>query len=384
MLINFKLLFRLLYLSLFKSKNTHLRLSGKRIRFLIFFCILFSYGMIVAWCGFFFDNILFRRFRKQKITTPLFIIGNFRSGTTFLHRLLAKDGKNFTCLKTWEIYVAPSIAQRKFFRGVLIVDEWFGGFITRKLKKFESNVLRPIQLHRIGLREPEEDEGILLYIWNSMFIWFFFPLLEKMDRYFFFDNKMPRVEKRVIMRFYKRCLQRHIYAHGGNKIFLSKNPCFTPKIDTILKYFPDAKIVYLARNPLGMYPSKMSWFSFCWNYFCTLKEPFPFKQEVISMSKKWYLYPLKRLKRESKNRYRIIKYNDLIGKPEQTVKDIYNQFGFTMSKNFERLLKHEAEQVKTFKKSRVSSLGQLGLTRKQIVEAYSEVYNHFGFDITKE
>jgi hypothetical protein len=384
MLINFTLLFRLLFLSLFKSKNTHYRLSGKRIRFLIFFFVLFSYGLISAWFCFLLDNILFRRFRKQKIKTPLFIIGNFRSGTTFLHRLLAKDHKNFTCLKTWEIYIAPSVSQRKLFRGVLIVDKWVGGFITRTLHRFEQNVLDTIQLHRVGLCEPEEDEGILLYIWNSMFIWFMFPLLENMDRYFYFDKKMPAAQKKVIMKFYKRCLQRHIYAHGGDKVFLSKNPCFTPKIDTLLKYFPDAKIIYLARNPLGMFPSKMSWFSFCWNYFNNLKEPFPFKQEVIRMTKEWYLYPLERLKREPESRYQIIKYNDVITKPEQTVRNIYEKFGFKMSNEFERLLKHEAEKVKMFKKSRISSLSQLELSKKQIVEAYSEVYNHFGFDITKE
>ncbi|MEJ2663054.1 MAG: sulfotransferase [Spirochaetia bacterium] len=330
------------------------------------------------------DHIFFPRFRKQKIQKPLFIIGNFRSGTTFLHRLLARDLETFTCLQTWEIYMAPSISQRKFFRGIMIVDGWFGGFIRRRIQGFEQRVLGQIKLHRVGIYEPEEDEGILFYIWNSLFIWFMFPMMDEMRDYFYFDERIPLHRKNAIMRFYKKCVQRHLYAHGGRKIFLSKNPSFTPKVDSLLRCFPDARIIFMARNPLGMFPSQMSWFSFCWDYMNDLDNKFLFTEEIIEISKYWYLYPVKRLKREAANRHMIIKYRDMVSKPERVVKDLYERLEYSIHGQFEEILKHEVTQARQFKKSRVSSLSQIGLTRKQIIDEFAPIYEYFGFDINSE
>ncbi len=384
MLINIKLFLRLLYLSFFKYKDTQFRFGIKRIRFFIVFPIAFIYAMISSRLGFLLDTILFRGFKKQSISNPIFIISNFRSGTTLLYRLLAKDTETFTCFKTWEIYLAPSIAQRKFFRGILIVDKLIGGLITHQLKKIEQNLLSPIKLHRMGLAEPEEDEGILLYIWNSLWLLFMFPIIEEMKRYFYFDENMSSSQKKTIMKFYINCLKRHLYAHGGNKIFLSKNPSFSPRIDTILKYFPDAKIIYMTRNPMELFPSHMNWFSCCWSWFNDLNEIFPFKKEMIEMCKYWYLYPMKRLTKEPKKNYKVIYYNELINKPEQIVRDIYKQFGLQLNNTFEKTLKVETEKAKSFKTNRVKTPAQIGFTRKQLIDAFSEVYNHFGFDITKE
>jgi hypothetical protein len=384
MLINFKLLFGLYFKSLFKVKDTQFRCGGRRFLFLVAFPVLFIYGIIASRFHFFLDYIFFRGFNKQKIRTPLFIVGNFRSGTTFLYRLLAKDTQNFTCFKTWEIYLAPSISQRKFFRGILIVDRLFGGFLTRLLHKIERNMLSPIKLHQMGLNMPEEDEGILLYVWNSLWIWFMFPVFDELEKYFNFDEKMPSWQKKAIMKFYRRCVQRHLYAHGGNKIFLSKNPSFTPRIDTILKYFPDAKIINMTRNPIEMIPSNLSWFACCWSWFNDLKEPYPFKKEVMEMCRYWYLYPLKRLASEPKTGYKIISYKDITAQPEKVVKDFYSQFGFPLNKKFAQILKMEAERARSFNKTKVSSFSELGLTPKQIVKEFGEIFTYFGFDKTKE
>lgn len=45
------------------------------------------------------DEIFHRNHRKVKITQPVFIISNPRSGTTYLHRLIALDDERFTYTK---------------------------------------------------------------------------------------------------------------------------------------------------------------------------------------------------------------------------------------------------------------------------------------------
>ena len=63
-------------------------LTGKRIRFFVGFSILFPLILLSGWIGFLIDNIFYRGYLKQEIVKPLFIIGNFRSGSTLLQRLI--------------------------------------------------------------------------------------------------------------------------------------------------------------------------------------------------------------------------------------------------------------------------------------------------------
>src|SRR4029450_8548812 len=72
--------------------------------------------------------------------------------------------------------------------------------------------------------------------------------------------------KQRTMKFYKSMLQRHMYA-TGKKYFVAKNPAFSPKIATLLELFPDARIIYLARNPLDMLPSTVSWINYARRVF---------------------------------------------------------------------------------------------------------------------
>ena len=67
--------------------------------------------------GLFLDEILFPNWKDEKIVQPLFIVGNARSGTTFLHRLLtqADNNKVFTTIRTWELLFAVSVTWKMLF-----------------------------------------------------------------------------------------------------------------------------------------------------------------------------------------------------------------------------------------------------------------------------
>ncbi|MCA2002391.1 MAG: sulfotransferase, partial [Chloroflexi bacterium] len=134
---NFSLFWRSLYRSFFKSKNTTARLTKKRIIFLALFIVVWIPGMLVHWFCFWLDDILFPDYKKQVIEKPLFILGNLRSGSTFLHRLLSRDSQTSTSLTTWDIYLTPSVTQKKITRFVARLDnKYFSGTLHRLLYKF--------------------------------------------------------------------------------------------------------------------------------------------------------------------------------------------------------------------------------------------------------
>jgi len=163
MTYNFSLFWRMSVRSIFRSANTHGALTRKRIIFLLLFYTFWPPMVIFTWACLLLDDVLFPAYRRQPVERPLFILGNFRSGSTFLHRLLARDSTTFTGLRTWDIFLMPSITQRRLFHALGRVDAWLGGPVMRLLRRFDARYFGAVRIHKIGLFEPEEDEMILMY-----------------------------------------------------------------------------------------------------------------------------------------------------------------------------------------------------------------------------
>ena len=130
---NFKGFFRFSYLWL-----TNGRWTPRRIAILVAFYLGYPLLELSIWLGFLLDNIFFRGHRDQQVRSPVFIVGNPRSGTTFLHRLVAKDTDRFSTMKMWEILFAPSITQRKMVAGLATFDRWVGGPVRKRLDRTEQ------------------------------------------------------------------------------------------------------------------------------------------------------------------------------------------------------------------------------------------------------
>ena len=320
MRFNFKLFFLLTYRAFFKAKGTNARLTAKRRKALFWWFILIPTHHLFTWFAFLLDEIFFRSYRQQKVEAPVFIIGNFRSGSTLLQRLIAQDSEHMTAMKTWEIYLAPSITQRKILKWASRVDsQFFGNRFKRMLMKTDDSSLGEIPMHRVGLWEVDEDEGILMHNNTSTFSMFVFPFMDAIEPYLYFDTAMPVDEKRMTMDFYYRMVQKHMYLNDG-KCYIAKNPAFSVKIDSLREYFPDAKFIYLVRNPVDMLASKTSFFSFIWHYFGTPLEDYPFRQELLDLTQHWYSYSLNQLTTLPESEYLILKYDLLVGSLEQSIK----------------------------------------------------------------
>ncbi|MCJ7579498.1 MAG: sulfotransferase [Candidatus Aminicenantes bacterium] len=381
MVFNFRLFFNLTFRAFFKTKNTHGRLTFKRIKVLVLWYLLFPFHNLVTWICFFLDNIFYPSNKTLEIKEPIFIVGNFRSGSTLLHRVLTKDKKSFTSMKTWEIYLAPSIIQRKFWRKLGIIDRRIlGGLLMRLLCLFDENQFGEMPLHKFGIFEAEEDEGLLLHIWSSSLLMFVFPFLEALPPYLFFDSFLPVEERHKVMAFYKRCVQRHLYSNPG-KQYIVKNPTFTAKIETLKEFFPDAKFIYLVRNPVDMIASMTNYFSYVFHYFGSPKEKYPYKDEILQFTKHWYTYPLELFKQYQAEEYLIINYDDLVGKLDDSVKGIYRQFNMQMSDEFAKILDLASDSAANYVSKPKYFLAQMGYTPEQVYNNYKNVFEQFKFKL---
>lgn len=91
--------------------------SPRRWLVMALFWPLFALLQAINGAGLLLDYLLFPDFRRVRVREPLFVVGVPRSGTTFLHRLLAGDRERFTTTALWELIFAPSITQRFFGAG---------------------------------------------------------------------------------------------------------------------------------------------------------------------------------------------------------------------------------------------------------------------------
>lgn len=376
---NFRLFWRTAYRSFFASGSTPARLTRKRILFLLLFYTVWPIGSLIHWLCFFLDDIFFPGHKLQPIEKPLFILGNLRSGSTFLHRLLSRDSETFTSLTTWDIYLTPSVIQKKITQSFSRLDRKLGGHIHRLLYEFDRRTLGQVRIHRISFFQPEEDENILLHVWDSFWVSFLFPFMDEMPNYQHFDEALPPGHRRRIMAFYKSMLQRHMYA-TGKKYFVAKNPAFSPKIETLLEFFPDARVIYLARNPLDMLPSTISWINYARRVFTEPKEKYLYLDEILDFTQHWYRYPLRYLDSHPSPRYLILNYEDLIQRPEHIIRSFYEQFGYPDQPGLDDIVDEAVKETLSFNSDHVYSYVEMGFTRRQIVEIYADIFERFGFD----
>lgn len=233
-------------------------LSFRRLLVLLVFIPCFLCLQLLHWVCLLLDNLFFPGFRKAQIREPLFVTGIPRSGTTFVHRVLAADTGQFTTMKTWEVILAPSILQKRLLHGLSAVDRLFGS----PLRRFTEWLTRKLagdfdDIHPVGLWSAEEDYLALLPAAGCFIMVLAFPgspSLWQLGRF----QEMPAPKRRVLLDFYKGILQRHLYAEGKGRRLLSKNAAFGSWIPDLRRTFPDARYLVCVREPRSALRSLVS------------------------------------------------------------------------------------------------------------------------------
>lgn len=262
-----------------------------------------------------FDEIHFRRVEKKVIIEkpPVFIIGHWRSGTTFLHNLLT--GMSDAAYPTTFHSVFPN--NLFAFKGII---KWFMQlFLPKK---------RPVDDVKMDSSNPQEEEiafGNAFFF--SYYYWFYFPKqYEKIAERFLFMENITDEEKDQFTKNYLRFIKRTMMNTGGSR-YISKNPPNTARIPVLLTMFPEAKFIYLSRDP---YETLVSTFRFCKAFLKTLQ------LQELSETDLWriVLHTYRSLV-ERYLRYKAlipedqlieIQYTELTNDPVNTISRIFDRF----------------------------------------------------------
>ncbi len=348
--------------------------------FLFVLCVSVPVVSSVHAVCFFLDALLFPGLRKIEITTPVFVVGHARSGTTLVHRLMSKDEGRFSSFNLYELYF-PSLLQKKLIRAAARVDARFlGGAIERRVRAWEDKHYASTRdMHKMGLTEPEEDDIIFYYSCASGFWMTKMPFMGEID-FYRIDERPPRARKRL-MDFYKECVKRQIYLNGSDRIHLSKNPVFSGRVETLIEAFPDARIVVPIRSPNETIPSLLSLMSagyraLDWDDERKMKS----LRFLADQSYHTYLHPLRVLERHPETPHAIVDYRDLTSRPAETIERVYEQLGLEISTQYREVLLAEGKRARKHETSHRYSLEEYGLGADEIRVELADLFDRFQWD----
>ena len=177
--------------------------------------------------------------RETECHPPLFILGVWRSGTTHLHNLFSKDDR----------FAYPNYTQAMNPHTFLTAEELISRLTAPSLAE-----TRGIDNMKTGCNQPEEDEyAILALSLLSCVLDAPFPQNSKFYARF---RTFRRCSTREISRWQatlKFFVQKLTYKY--NRPIVLKSPAHTGRVRMILEVFPDAKFVYIHRNPFDVFRS---------------------------------------------------------------------------------------------------------------------------------
>jgi omega-hydroxy-beta-dihydromenaquinone-9 sulfotransferase len=269
------------------------------------------------------DPILFGSLRRTQVVGPTFCIGHARSGTTYLHRLMAADPQ-FSYPLMYELFF-PSLLEKRLLRLLFRVDAAvFGKRLRRRLDAIEERRFAPTDdMHKTGFFVPEEDDAFLTWSLCSGFWILMFPFMGELD--FYYVDRWPERKRRRVMGFYRECVRRQIALDGGGT-HLSKNPTFCGRVESLIATFPDARIVVPMRNPAETIPSLLKMLRTEWGLRGRDERLIAKSLRVLAdQSFHSYEHPLDVLARHPEIRSVLVDYRELTQQPEMTMRRIYRE-----------------------------------------------------------
>lgn len=177
---------------------------------------------------------------------PVFILGHWRSGTTMVHNLMSQD-KQFGYCTTYQT-VFPNIML------------WGQPFFKKAMAIFMP-AERATDGVKLGVDLPQEEEFALsnMMPYNFYRFWFLPKNMMEYSRKYLLFKDVTEQEKAIFKTEFTRLIKLAMYNTGGKR-FLSKNPPHTGRVKEILEMFPDAKFVFLMRDPYAVFASTSSFF----------------------------------------------------------------------------------------------------------------------------
>ena len=255
-----------------------------------------------------------KKIAHTKITKdPIFIIGHWRCGTTYIHNMLTRDPQ-FGYFTTYQTLTASLfISGEKVFKPIVI-------------KSLPNK--RPMDDADLSADLPQEDIYAMgaLSPYSYYHGWVFPQNMQRYNDYICMEHATPQTIEDWKTT-YLTLLKKSTMYNQGKQLVL-KNQDNTGKIPQLLEMFPNAKFIYCYRNPYDLYMSQKKFITKVIPLYCVQTPP-PWDEvehhmmSLFTQMTKKYLHDKDKIPVEN---LMEIRYETLIKQPLRTVHSVYKQF----------------------------------------------------------
>jgi hypothetical protein len=265
---------------------------------------------------------------EQTIDRPIFITGLPRSGTTFLHRLLMEDPDN-RAPRVWQtIYPYPARKQARDVRPARV---------TRQLRAFERLAPEFRALHPLDASSPQECSEITAHVFRSLR----FDTTYRIPAY---RGWLDDAGHLPAYRFHKRFLQHLQHQERGGR-WVVKCPEHLFALDAIRAVYPDARIVFVHRDPVKVLLSVAKLTEVLRRPFTRQLDP----REIGTQESRRWLDGAQRMIEVGDDAglpqpVHHVQYKHLVADPVGTVAALYQHFGLPLAPATVAAIQHYARQ----------------------------------------
>ncbi len=307
----------------------------------------------------------FPEIQAQQIERPIFITGWYRSGTTYLHKLLASH-PDVRAPQFWELRrPCPTLDPRSADPRRQIRTVWMESRFHRWLAP---------GFYDIHPMAPEKAEECLHLFEKACAGTTAFVITEaKNFAWWLLDQGLHQGYE-----FFKIQLQLLNWLRPGKRWAL-KWPYHLWHLDTLLKTFPDAAVIQLHRDPHDAIPSVCS-------LAAAARAPFCEHIDTEALGKFWLDYYEAGLKRSVEARTAAgndqiidIRYPDLVQNPRAVIEKIQDNIKFTESETW--LQSIQDNLVLTPPKRHHYAMVQYGLNADEIRERFAKYIEDYDLTV---
>ncbi|MBN1781398.1 sulfotransferase [bacterium] len=320
------------------------------------------------------DHLFYPSLRKVRIEKPIVIVGNPRSGTTFLQRFLVKNGLG-AGMRVWKM-IYPSLLQQALIRPLLPLMEKFSP--TRHHAK---------AAHDTSLTSVETDDPATLFrYFDGFFLYGFLMAWADEDPIAMFAPENRDTSHRDFT-WYRKIWRRNLAGEKQDRV-VAKLFSLGIRLPQFLAHFPDARILYMIRDPRSTVPSGMSLVT------GVLDQRFKFwsmpEEKRNRYLKRLYSafldlsmrftndYAAGKFPKES---LMVVPYHRMMSDFDGLMKEILAFVDVKPSGALTAQIKETADKQRQYKSGHKYDLEKFGLTEEQIMKDYEPVFRTFGIPV---
>ncbi len=321
------------------------------------------------------DAVFHPGWRETPLGAPVFIVGNPRSGTTFLHRFMV-DQKLGVGFQLWQL-LFPYLTARVLVRPFIPLLEHISP------ARFHASKAHPTSLSSV---ETDDVLSFFRFV-DGLFLYGYFLAWDETDH-------MPILEAELMVHsprdfnWLRDCLKRNLlwYRRGGGMADRNVAKLFSMALrpQAALTAFPEGKFLYMVRDPVNVIPSGMSLLA------GVLKNALPWDKASPESRARYferiYLGSLQLYKRFHDayvagqlpaERVYVVRYHRLMEDFDVEMRQICAFIGQPLSPELERVIDETARSQRTRKSEHEYNLAEYGLTKERIQKDFAFVYDTF-------